>query len=95
MTSSAKPSKALTLEAIATSPLDDGDDDAMWLDWEHDAAVVAVAVSVFGTLFRVVVDVAISDSAVTVDVTTTVVVSVLLGDVEPDVRLLMINAGPM
>ena len=36
-----------------------------------------------------------SDSAVTVDVTTTVVVSVLLGDVEPDVRLLMTSAGSM
>ena len=86
MTSSVKPSEALTLEAIAMSPLDDGDDDVMWLDWEQDAAVVAVAVSVVGTLFRVVRDVAISGTAVTVDVTTTVVVSVLLGDVEPDIR---------
>lgn len=48
---------------------------------------VAVAISVVGTLFSVVLDVAISDSPVTVDVITTLVVSVLLGDVEPDVRL--------
>ena len=89
MTSSARPSKALTLEAIA-----------MWLDLEHAVAAVAVAVSmtvavfVIGTSFRVVLDVAISDSAVTVDVTMTVV-SVLLGDVAPDVRLLMTSAGSM
>ena len=92
MTSSAKPSKALKPEAIAISIIDDGDDDGMWLDWGHAVAVTMFAI---GTLFKVVLDVAISDSAVTVDVITTVVVSVLLRDKEPDVRLLMTSPGSM
>ena len=67
----------------------------MYLDWEHAVATVADAVSVIGTLFGFVLDVAFPDSTVTVDVITTVVVSVLFGDVEPDVRLLMTSAGAM
>ena len=77
------------------SIFDDGEDDGMRLDWEHAVTAVAVAVSVIGTNFRVVLNAALSDSAVTVNGTTTVVVSVLLWDVEPDVRLLMTIAGPM
>ena len=65
MTSSPKPSKALTIEAIAMSPLDD----IMSLDWEHAVAAVVVAVSVVETLFRVVLDVEFSGTVVTVNMT--------------------------
>lgn len=89
MTSSPNPSKALIPAAIAMFLLDDGDDNVTVLDWLHDAATAAASVAV--TLLRVVKEVAILETAVTVDANTTVLVSVLLGDVELDVRLKMIR----
>ena len=74
MTSSASPSRPLTPALTAVPILDDEDDDddeLLLAGRESSADVAAFAVAV----------------AVTVVVTVTGVVSVLLGDVEPDVRL--------
>ena len=84
--SSPSPSSELNPAAIAASPLDDDfEDDALDEDGGSDDAAFAVAVTV-----TVAVVVAVNATLPgAVDVITTVVVSVLLVDVEPDVRLLI------
>lgn len=87
MTSSPSPNNALTPPAIPTSLLDDdGDDGVVQLVGEPDDVAVAIAVTV---------DVTINEAVVAVDVTTIVAVSVLLGDVDPDVRLLITSPAPI
>ena len=101
MISSPSPSNELIPAAIAVSFLGDGKGDLTGQDGRLEAVAVAFAVAfavavvvavvvAFAVAVVVTVDLRMTGAAVVVVVTMTVAVSVLLGDVEPDVRLKMI-----
>ena len=78
MTRSPSPSNALTAPVAVTSFFnDDGDDGVVQIEGEPGDVAVAVVVDVT------------MEVLVAADVTMTVTVSVVLGDVDPDVRLLI------
>ena len=105
MISSPSPSNELTPAAIAVSFLGDGEGDLIGQVGRLEAVVVAFAVTVVvivdlrmtGAAVVVVVTVQLrmTGTAGVVVVTMTVAVSVLLGDVEPDVRLKMTGPASM
>lgn len=91
-TSSPSPSIELTPAAIALSFLADDEGSLVGSDGRIDAADVAFSIAApvsFSVTVVVVVDWMARGAIVVVIVIVTVAVSVLLGDVEPDVRLKM------
>ena len=105
MISSPSPSNELTPAATAVSILGDGEGDLVGQFGRPKAVAVAFAVTVVVTVdlrmtgvavvVVVTVTLRLTGAAVVVVVTMTVAVSVLLGDVEPDVRLKMTSPASM